>query len=57
MIGWTETFKFMKNNDGSLLTQSDEQWTELGDALKSIGQLDTVAEPSAYYTNEYLPTK
>ena len=57
VIGWTETFKFMKNNDGSLLTQSDEQWTELGDALKSIGQLDTVAEPSAYYTNEYLPTK
>ena len=47
----------MKNNDGSLLTQSDEQWTQLGDALKGIGQLDTVAAPSAYYTNEYLPTK
>jgi len=56
-IGWVETYKFMKNNDGSLLTQSDEQWTQLGDALKGIGQLDTVATPSAYYTNEYLPTK
>lgn len=57
VIGWTETFKFMKNNDGSLLTQSDAQWTQLGDALKGIGQLDTVAAPSEYYTNEYLPTK
>ncbi len=57
VIGWTKTFTFKKNNDGSLLTQSDEKWMQLGDALKGIGQLDTVAEPSAYYTNEYLPTK
>jgi len=55
LIGWNDTFKFMKNDDGTLLTQSDAQWTELGNALKSIGELDEVAPAASYYTNEYLP--
>ena len=45
----------MQDDAGQYFTQTDEQWTTLGEALKGIGELDTVADPSAYYTNEYLP--
>jgi ABC-type nitrate/sulfonate/bicarbonate transport system substrate-binding protein len=54
-IGWTDTCRYMQNDAGQYFTQTDEQWTTLGEALKSIGELSDVAEPSAYYTNEYLP--
>lgn len=54
-IGWTDTCRYMQDDAGRYFTQSDEQWTTLGEALKGIGELDTVADPSAYYTNEYLP--
>ena len=55
LAGWTDTAKYMRNADGSLLTESDQQWTELGQALVSINQLHDVQTPSTYYTNEYLP--
>ena len=55
LAGWTDTAKYMRTADGGLLTETDEQWTLLGDALKRIGQLDVVEAPAAYYTNEYLP--
>lgn len=54
-IGWTDTCRYMQDGAGHYFTQTDEQWTTLGDALKGIGELSEVAEPSAYYTNEYLP--
>ena len=54
-IGWTDTCRYTQDDAGQYLTQPDEQWTTLGEALKGIGELDTVADPSAYYTNEYLP--
>ena len=53
--GWTDTAKYMKNADGKLFVQTDEQWTQLGDALIGIGELDKVAPASSYYSNEYLP--
>ncbi|MGI9116987.1 MAG: ABC transporter substrate-binding protein [Gaiellales bacterium] len=55
LAGWTDTAKYMRHPDGSLLTEDDQQWTELGQALVGIGQLEAVQAPSAYYTNEYLP--
>lgn len=54
-IGWTDTCRYMQDDAGQYFTQTDEQWTTLGEALKGIGELSEVAEPSAYYTNEYLP--
>lgn len=54
-IGWTDTCRYMKNADGQYFTQTDEQWTQLADALKGIGQLDAIDAPSTYSTNEYLP--
>lgn len=54
-IGWTDTCRYMQNDAGALFTQTDDQWTLLGEALKGIGQLDAVEAPSAYYTNDYLP--
>lgn len=54
-IGWTDTCRYVKSGNGEYFTQTDEQWTTLGEALKSTGDLDAVAEPAAYYTNEYLP--
>lgn len=55
LAGWTDTAKYMQNADGKLLTETDQQWTDLGNALVSIGQLHDVQTPSTYYTNEYLP--
>jgi ABC-type nitrate/sulfonate/bicarbonate transport system substrate-binding protein len=54
-IGWTDTCRYMQDDNGQYFTQTDEQWTTLGEALKGIGELDAVAEPAAYYSNEYLP--
>lgn len=54
LAGWEATAEVMVGPDG-LLTQRESQWSELTDALKSIGALDTAAAPSTYYTNEYLP--
>ena len=52
---YREVRQLNRTADGGLLTETDEQWTLLGDALKRIGQLDVVEAPAAYYTNEYLP--
>lgn len=52
--GWEDTLKYARGADGSLFTMTDEQWTSLGDALKGIGELDEVAPPSDYYTNDYI---
>jgi NitT/TauT family transport system substrate-binding protein len=54
LAGWQATAEVMTGPDG-LLTQRESQWSELTDALQSIGALDTAAEPSTYYTNDYLP--
>lgn len=54
LAGWQATAEVMTGPDG-LLTQRESQWSELTDALTSIGALDTAAEPSTYYTNDYLP--
>ncbi|MEO7125722.1 MAG: ABC transporter substrate-binding protein [Nakamurella sp.] len=56
LAGWQATADVMGGPDG-LLKQRDSQWSELTDALKSIGALDTAAAPSTYYTNAYLPAK
>lgn len=53
--GWDDLVQYIPNADGALLVQTDDQWTQLADALKGIGELDEVAEPGAYYTNAYLP--
>jgi ABC-type nitrate/sulfonate/bicarbonate transport system substrate-binding protein len=53
---WNLTIPFLKTASGQYFTQTDQQWTELGNAMKSVGDLPSVAAPSAYYTNEYLPT-
>jgi ABC-type nitrate/sulfonate/bicarbonate transport system substrate-binding protein len=54
LAGWQATAEVMTGPDG-LLTQRESQWSELTDALTSIGALDSAAEPSTYYTNDYLP--
>lgn len=54
-IGWTDTCRYVQDDAGALFTQTDEQWTQLGEALQGIGQLEQVEAPAAYYTNEYLP--
>lgn len=54
LAGWQATAEVMTGPEG-LLTQRESQWSELTDALQSIGALDTAAEPSTYYTNDYLP--
>lgn len=56
LAGWTATADVMEGPDG-LLTQRDEQWSELTDALQAVDILDSAEEPSTYYTNEYLPKK
>jgi ABC-type nitrate/sulfonate/bicarbonate transport system substrate-binding protein len=50
---WKATIPLLKASKG-LFTATDEQWTQLGQALKDAGQLDTVLSPSEYYTNEYV---
>ena len=56
LAGWESTASVMDGPDG-LLTQRESQWSELTDALQAVGQLDTAAEASTYYTNDYLPAK
>ena len=52
--GWEDTLKYVRGADGSLFLMTDEQWTSLAEALKGIGELDQVAPPSDYYTNDYI---
>lgn len=54
LAGWQATAEVMIGPDG-LLTQRESQWSELTDALKSIGALDKADAPATYYTNDYLP--
>lgn len=54
LTGWEATASVMNGPDG-LLTQRASQWSELTDALKAVGALDKVADPSTYFTNAYLP--
>ncbi|MGH3359458.1 MAG: ABC transporter substrate-binding protein [Nocardioidaceae bacterium] len=52
--GWKATAELLKNEDGELFTQTDEQWTDLADALVDSGALGEALPPSDYYTNEYI---
>lgn len=54
LAGWQATAEVMTGPDG-LLTQRESQWSELTDALQSIGALDKADAPASYYTNAYLP--
>lgn len=54
LAGWQATAEVMTGPDG-LLTQRESQWSELTDALMSIGALDKADAPATYYTNDYLP--
>lgn len=54
LAGWQATADVMVGPDG-LLTQRESQWSELTDALTSIGVLDKAEAASTYYTNDYLP--
>jgi ABC-type nitrate/sulfonate/bicarbonate transport system substrate-binding protein len=54
LAGWQATAEVMVGPDG-LLTQRESQWSELTDALMSIGALDKADAPATYYTNDYLP--
>jgi ABC-type nitrate/sulfonate/bicarbonate transport system substrate-binding protein len=54
LAGWQATAEVMIGPDG-LLTQRESQWSELTDALMSIGALDKADAPATYYTNDYLP--
>lgn len=54
VAGWNATVKVLKNGSGQLFTQTDEQWTELANALVSVGALTRAEPPAAYYTNMYL---
>lgn len=56
LAGWEATADVMDGPDG-LLTQRESQWSELTDALTSIGALDKAEAPSTYFTNDYLPGK
>lgn len=56
LAGWQATTEVMGGPDG-LLKQRDSQWSELTDALTSIGAIDSAQAPSTYYTNDYLPAK
>jgi len=49
---WKATIPLLKASKG-LFTATDEQWTELGQALQDAGQIDKVLAPSEYYTNQY----
>lgn len=53
--GWNDTLAYLRNGDGQMLVQTDEQWTALAEALAGIGALKSVAAPDAYYTNEFIP--
>lgn len=55
LIGWKATIPFLRNKQGQLLTQTDQEWTQITEALKSAGQISTTYSPSKYYTNAYLP--
>jgi ABC-type nitrate/sulfonate/bicarbonate transport system substrate-binding protein len=55
LMGWKATIPFLKNSAGQLFTQSDSEWSEVANALKSTNQISTAYPASQYYTNEYLP--
>jgi putative hydroxymethylpyrimidine transport system substrate-binding protein len=52
---WNATVPLLKASK-NLFTATDAQWTDLGQALKDAGQLDTVLSPAEYYTNQYAGT-
>lgn len=54
LAGWNATVKVLKDSAGALFTQTDTQWSDLANALVSVGALKKAAAPSAYYTNSYL---
>ena len=53
--GWNDTVDYLRNQDGEMLVQTDEQWTALADALVGIGALESAASPGDYYTNDFIP--
>jgi ABC-type nitrate/sulfonate/bicarbonate transport system substrate-binding protein len=53
-IGWTYEAGLMSGPDG-FFKQNDSQWSVLAEALKETGQIASVKEPNAYYTNAFLP--
>lgn len=54
-IGWKATIPFLKNDAGEMLTQSDQEWSDVVNALKSNKLIDKTYPATDYYTNDYLP--
>jgi putative hydroxymethylpyrimidine transport system substrate-binding protein len=55
LSGWQLTVPFLTNAQGKYFVETNQQWTTLATALKSIGQISKVQAPSTYYTNKFLP--
>jgi ABC-type nitrate/sulfonate/bicarbonate transport system substrate-binding protein len=53
LAGWQATIPAL-GNTGSLLTQRGSEWTQVANALKSVGLLSKPLPASTYYTNKYL---
>jgi ABC-type nitrate/sulfonate/bicarbonate transport system substrate-binding protein len=52
LAGWKATMVLLKGRHG-FFRETDAQWRELTQALKSVHALTKVLPPSAYYTNSY----
>ncbi len=54
LAGWNSTAELLRNDSGELFTSTDEQWSELADALVASGALGKALPASDYYTNDYI---
>lgn len=52
-VGWKDTVPVLKG-PGGYMTQSDQQWTGIAQALANTKQIPKVLPASSYYTNDYL---
>ena len=52
---WKLTVPLLTNAQGQFFVQSDAQWSKLAKALVAVGQIESAKQPSAYFTNTYLP--
>jgi putative hydroxymethylpyrimidine transport system substrate-binding protein len=52
-VGWKVTIPLLKGSAG-YMTQSDEQWTVIAQALADTKEIPKVLPASSYYTNDYL---
>ena len=52
---WKLTVPLLKNKSGQFFVQTKSQWSTLARAMVGVKQIPKALQPTAYFTNTYLP--